>query len=95
MKMLVCSVYDLATKAFMQPFFVRTKGEAARSFMDACSDGKTNFCRHPSDFVLFTLGEFDDASGHIDSYQTPEKVMTALDCVPEGEVAKMVPSVAA
>lgn len=76
------AIYDKAVGAFMAPFFCRSKGEAVRSFMDACSDGKTNFCQHPDDFRLFHLGSFDDVTGvlHSDSSH-PARVIDARECV--------------
>lgn len=63
----VYSVYDKAVNAFMQPFYARSAGEAIRSFTDLTRDPQTNVARHPTDFVLFALGEFDDNSGLFNS----------------------------
>ncbi|QCQ84887.1 nonstructural protein [Blackfly microvirus SF02] len=57
------AVFDSKVGAFSPPFSVKTKGEAIRSFTDACSDDKLPFRSHPSDYRLFWLGEFDDNSG--------------------------------
>lgn len=81
MKLLVCSVYDRATAAFMPPFFARSKGEAIRSFMDACSDGKTQFCRYPADYTLFLIGDFDDQTGMLSGETTGERLITAQECI--------------
>lgn len=81
MKMMLFSVFDKGVNAFMQPFFMRAKGEAVRSFMDACSDGKTNFCRHPEDYTLFFLGVWDDTNAEFVPSDVPEKVISALECV--------------
>lgn len=82
----VYSVYDKAVEAFMQPFFVRAKGEAVRSFMSACTDGKSQFVSHPGDYTLFHIGTFDDASGIISVPQAgPVRVITALECIQQPE----------
>lgn len=76
------SVYDKAVDAFMQPFFVRAKGEALRSFMDACSDGKSQFVSHPEDYTLFHVGTWDEDIGVFSVPDGgPQKLITALECV--------------
>lgn len=49
----------------MQPWYARTKGEALRSFEQAVNDPTTQLSKHPSDFTLFELGEFDEHMGII------------------------------
>lgn len=82
MIMLVCSVYDKKVNAFASPFFVRSQGEAIRSFTDACQDGQTVFCKHPEDYLLFQIGEFDDGSGALRQPATgPVPLIEAIQCV--------------
>ncbi|QCQ84806.1 nonstructural protein [Blackfly microvirus SF02] len=63
MRLIICSVFDSKVGAFSPPFFVKTRGEAIRSFTDACKDSSLPFTKHPADYRLFFLGEFDDVSG--------------------------------
>ncbi|AXH75866.1 MAG: nonstructural protein [Microviridae sp.] len=74
----VFSVFDSATKAYMPPFFSRSKGEALRSFTDACSDEKSNFNKHLSDYMLVHCGEFDDNSG-VFSTVAPVKIIAGVE----------------
>lgn len=92
MKLQVYSVLDKAVNSFLQPFYARAKGEAIRSFSDACNNREHNFNKHASDFVLVHLGEFDDASGLFTSIE-PQRVIGALECLvddPFVEGAKVV-----
>lgn len=73
------AVYDRATGAYMQPFFVRSRGEAIRTFMDAVKDAQSPFARHPEDFSLFVLGTWDDGTAEIKCGE-PERLITALEC---------------
>lgn len=50
------SVFDHAVNAYLPPFAVRSKGEAIRSFGDACADKSHQFNRHAKDYVLFLSG---------------------------------------
>ncbi|QCQ85000.1 nonstructural protein [Blackfly microvirus SF02] len=63
MRLILCAVFDSKVGAYTPPFACKTKGEAIRSFSDACLDEKGTFIKHPSDFRLFYLGEYDDNSG--------------------------------
>nr|AVQ10255.1 DNA binding protein VP5 [Gokushovirinae environmental samples] len=67
--------------AFMQPFFARSKDEARRSFSDAVADPKMEFGKHPGDYGLYCLGEWDDA-GDIVVFHDKERLMDALDVMP-------------
>lgn len=63
MRMYVFSVLDKAVQAYNTPFYARTTQEAIRSFGGLVNDTTTNVAQHPSDFVLFLLGEYDDNTG--------------------------------
>jgi len=64
MAMLVlCAVLDTKVGSFSPPFTCKSRGEAIRSFEDACRDDKMPFKAHPGDYQLFLIGNFDDNSG--------------------------------
>lgn len=84
MKLQVYAVLDKAVGAFTRPFFLRTRGEAIRSFTEACQDEKTDFCKHPDDFVLYYNGVFDDNTGMFDSIE-PERVIGAREVMSVAE----------
>lgn len=81
MQLVVTAIRDQAVGAFMQPFFSRSRGEAIRSFTDACADVKSPFHVHPKDFVLFFLGTWDDQTAGLTSVASPEALLTALDAI--------------
>lgn len=70
-KLLVYSVYDSKVQLFAQPFFMRTKGEALRGWIDVANDPKTNICKYPEDYSLFELGEYEEESGSFKNHQAP------------------------
>ena len=80
MKLMIYSVYDKAVNAFLQPFYARSTGEAIRSFTELANDTNTNVARHPTDFVLFGLGAFDDNSGIFVSHE-PMRLLGAHEVV--------------
>lgn len=54
---------DAKTGAHSLPMFFATDGAAIRAVIDIGLDGSTQVGRHPSDFVLYHIGGFDDSTG--------------------------------
>lgn len=81
MKLVIVAVYDNAVKAFMTPFFARSRGEAIRMFVDACADVKSPFHLHAEDYVAYFVGEFVDSDAAISAPSSPERLMSAMDAV--------------
>lgn len=59
----VFSVFDSKAAAYALPFFLPRVEVAIRSFRDAVRNPEHDMHRHPEDYSLHLLGEFDDASG--------------------------------
>ena len=59
------SVYDTVAAVYMQPFFAANDGMAARTIQDTAAAGDSMLTRHSSAFVLFRVGEFDDATANL------------------------------
>jgi len=57
------SIYDRKALVYHSPFFAVSHGAAVRSFSDLANDRQTTIGRHPVDYVLFHVGQFDDSSG--------------------------------
>lgn len=79
MRLMVFSVLDKQVGAFTPPQSFRSKGEAIRSFMDACKQEGSPFNKHAGDYVFYQLGTFDDQSGVLEP--NLQQVITALECV--------------
>ena len=79
MKLKIYAVYDSAVGAYMQPFFMQSKGVALRSWLEAANDEKTQFNKHPADFTLFELGEYDELSGTFENHPAKLNLGTALE----------------
>ena len=67
--MKIFSVYDARANYYLQPFFSRTAQTAAREFGIAVRDEGTMFNRHPADFTLVEIGDFDEEIGRVDGVQ--------------------------
>lgn len=59
-------MFDSAAKAYTAPFFMHNDGLAIRAFQDNVNaEQENNISKHPDQFTLFRIGEFDDATGEI------------------------------
>lgn len=79
MKLKVFSVFDSKAAYFGQPFFDQSENSAIRNFADAVNDSSNPnnmWNKHPEDFSLFNIGEFDNETGQIEK-QLPLSVITA------------------
>lgn len=61
----IFGVRDSKALAFLQPFFGVTAGVAIRAFEEAVNDGKSPISKHPEDYVLYELADFDDSTGEV------------------------------
>lgn len=75
----IYAVFDAKAAFFGQPFFGQNDGSAIRDFSDAVNDGSNPnnmWHKHPEDFSLFYLGDFDNLSGEITPI-LPRSLVTA------------------
>ena len=63
MKLKAYALFDDKAVQYHPPFFAATDGAALRSFRDLANDHNTSVGRHPSDYRLYFVGEWDDAKG--------------------------------
>lgn len=90
--MKVFAVYDSRVSAFMQPSFLRSSGEAERMFVDIVNDGQSIISKHPADYTLFELGEYDDQNGKLMPHAAPVSVINALQLKSAPEPLPMFPN---
>lgn len=80
MKLKAYSVFDTAVGAFNQPFFMRSNGEAVRSYRAACA-ANGPLASTVLDTTLFVVGTWDDASGVLESLRQPERLCTGAEAI--------------
>jgi len=74
----VFAVFDNAVKRYARPFNMTTTAEALRGWMDVVNDPKTEFYKHPEDYVLFQIAEYDEEHGRYENLHVPEALGSAL-----------------
>lgn len=81
MKQVIMAMYDKAAAFYGQPFFTQSRNLGVRAFKDAIN-GKTDdqICKHPDDFELYFLGEYDSTMGRFSQPDNfPELVARGSD----------------
>lgn len=75
------SIYDSKACFFGNPFFAQKEEQAIRDFGDAVNSNEPNngFARHPEDYSLFYIGDFDNENGEF-SKIIPRNLITASAC---------------
>lgn len=75
----IFSIYDSKTMAYMQPFFSVSKGAAIRALTDLLQDEAHPISKHPEDYTLFELGEFNDNDATFNMESTPVSLGVAIE----------------
>lgn len=75
------AVYDRKTGAFSQPFFLRSKPEAMRSFIDAIASKDHVFARHPDDYTVHHIGAWDDTTGLVQQGDPKLVLLSGVEAV--------------
>lgn len=57
------SIFDNKAVQYHPPFYQSTDAAAIRSVRDLVDNPETSVGRHPADYTLFLVGEWDDQSG--------------------------------
>lgn len=79
----VLSVFDVQSQSFDRPFFVPSIGVGTRMVSDEVNSGgeASLLRRHPEDFRLFELGEWDERAGVFQCHKLPVLVVDLVSLV--------------
>lgn len=72
------AIRDIKAEGFNIPFCQPTFGLAERMFKDAVKDQENQLSKHPEDFALYHVGEFDNKTGTITALDVPQHVCDAI-----------------
>jgi len=77
----VYSIFDTKALVFNTPFFAHNNASAVRSVSDLAADLNTSVGRHPSDFVLYRIGQYNDEQGVLAPLDIREHVVDVISLV--------------
>ncbi len=79
MKQKMFTVLDTKAMAYLPPFFLPNEAVAKRVFGDMATDQTHQFGKHPEDFSMYYLGEFEDMTSVVEiDKKAPVLIATGL-----------------
>lgn len=75
------TLYDCKALTYSPPFYATAHGQAVRLTMDLANDLQTTVGRHPADFSLFCVGQWNDATGGLLPADNREHISDVLSLV--------------
>ena len=88
MKTKVYSIYDRTAQVFNTPFFQHNDGMAIRAFQDNVNSQDSVINKHPEQFSLHCLGEYDDQTGTITT-QEPVLLTSGNELLQQSEESEV------
>jgi hypothetical protein len=83
------AVRDSALNAFGRPFVAPATGAAVRSFNDEVNNPQSDLFKHPDDYELYELGEFDDSDGTFHLLPQPKSILRGKDVKNPADTKKL------
>jgi len=77
----VFTLFDEKAKYHKQPFIFQSKGEAIRAFSDIANDNKTEVGKHPADFHLYHIADFDEETATYKAVEPISHLGSGLDFI--------------
>lgn len=86
MKKVMCTVYDVKAKVHGKLLPFTTTAEAIRAFGDAVRNPDTAINKHPEDFTLYHVGNYDEEKATYEMVEPYYPLMAAISCVEAQDV---------
>lgn len=89
MKLQIFAIYDKKAYAYIDVFHFPQIGQAIRQMEDLLKT-QHPVSKHPADYDLYKLGDFDDQSGEIIPCDQPQFLQTALSLTQQTQMQKQI-----
>lgn len=68
MKMItnIYTIYDTKAKIYNKPFYIINDDVALRTALDLVNDQKSDVSKHPEDFIMYRIGQYEDTTAVFD-----------------------------
>lgn len=73
------AVYDSKAEAYLSPLSFQSRGQAIRAFSDEAQNPQSMFCKHPADYTLHEIAEYDEIKGQIVPFVNKVSLGSALE----------------
>ena len=86
---IVFAVNDNAAQEYGMPIFLRHRNEALRAFRDEVNNPESPIGKHPTDYELWQLAEYDEETGQF--FEQRERIIRGADLVQPKEPNALLP----
>jgi hypothetical protein len=69
MKINMYVIYDAKAQMYNKPFYMHNDAIAQRALADLRMDPATDVSRYPEDFILFSIGSYEDTTAEIEKHE--------------------------
>lgn len=82
----IYAIKDRAINGFNEPFVQPSEQHMLRLMRDEVNSdpSKSSIAKHPDDYDIYQLGEYDQESGNITAYQAPAMIARCKDLLNPG-----------
>lgn len=80
-KLIVMAVMDVQVGAFQRPFFAPAIGAALRAVTDEANRDGSEMNKHPADYSVYKLGEFDENTGRFLLVDAPPELIVQVNAL--------------
>lgn len=77
----VYAIKDVKADCFLTPFTSENDATASRALGGIVNDKQSMFGQHPEDYVVYHVGQFDQASGQLVGEDTPRYAFSLAQLV--------------
>ena len=74
-------------KHYLPPFILPETGMAIRTFSDCINSRDHQFSKHPQDYTLFKIANFNDDNGHVDQEHQGDSIDYAIPVINGSSIA--------
>lgn len=75
----IFTVFDNKAAAYLSPFYFNRIEQATRTFGDCVQSEEHQFNKHPADYTLFHLGNFNDQTAEVQMLASPNNLGNGLE----------------
>lgn len=84
-------MFDIRAGAYITPFYLPNLSMAVRAINHSGQDPNHMFCKFPSDFALYSLGQWDDGTCEMTLTTPPKVIGLVSQIVEEYDINSIVP----
>lgn len=72
-------IYDIVTETHTHPITIQSDRDAIEQFRQLVNDPQTHYFKHPTDYLLMSIGEYDQQEGKITPFEKNKTTARAIE----------------